>query len=244
MKLVNYVFFISALLISGISIAQEEEAKEKESGHYNNNRFKQLYEEFSTPNGYRSASGAPGPDYYQQQADYVMDIELDDENARLYGFETITYTNNSPDKLEYLWVQLDQNVRSRDSKSPLISTSGATPANRVSSFVSSYMGEGFDGGFRIQEVKGTNGVNLDYTINMTMMRVEMPNNLRTGEQFTLSIKWWYNINNHNKDWGRSGYEEFKDGNRAYVIAQFFWKLRSEYYGSCRSYLRCYWNSSK
>ena len=221
MKLVKYLFFISALLISGISIAQEKVAKEKESGHYNNNRFKQLYEEFSTPNGYRSASGTPGPDYYQQQADYMMDIELDDENKLLRGYETITYTNNSPDELEYLWVQLDQNVRSRDSKSPLIRASGANPTNRASGFVNSYMGEGFDGGFRIQEVKGSNGKDLEYTINMTMMRVEMPQNLKTGEQFTFSIKWWYNINNHNKDWGRSGYEEFKDGSRAYVIAQFF-----------------------
>jgi hypothetical protein len=221
MKLVKYLFFISAILISGISLSQEEEKKEKEPGHYNNNRFKQLYEEFSTPNGYRSANGAPGPDYYQQQADYIMEIELDDVNKKIMGYETITYTNNSPDELEYLWVQLDQNVRSRDSKSPLIRGSGANPANRASSFVNNYMGERFDGGFRIQEVKGVDGGNLDYTINMTMMRVEMPKNLKTGEQFTFSIKWWYNINDRMKDWGRSGYEEFKDGNRGYVIAQFF-----------------------
>jgi len=207
------------MIFSGMTVAQEEESKERESGHYNNNRFKQLYEEFSTPNGYRSANGAPGPDYYQQQADYVMDIELDDENQKLYGFETITYSNNSPDELEYLWVQLDQNVRSRDSKSKLIS--GDASANSASSFVDNYMGEGFDGGFRIQEVKGKDGNNLDYTINRTMMRVEMPNNLKTGEQFTFSIKWWYNINNRIKDWGRGGYEDFKDGNRGYVIAQFF-----------------------
>jgi hypothetical protein len=221
MKLVKYLFFISAILISGISLSQEEEKKEKEPGHYNNNRFKQLYEEFSTPNGYRSANGAPGPDYYQQQADYIMEIELDDVNKKIMGYETITYTNNSPDELEYLWVQLDQNVRSRDSKSPLIRGSGANPPNRASSFVNNYMGERFDGGFRIQEVKGVDGGNLDYTINMTMMRVEMPKNLKTGEQFTFSIKWWYNINDRMKDWGRSGYEEFKDGNRGYVIAQFF-----------------------
>ena len=78
-----------------------------------------MYEEFATPNTYRTASGTPGPDYYQQQADYKMDIELDDRNAKIYGTETITYTNNSPDALEFLWLQLDQNVRAKDSKSPL-----------------------------------------------------------------------------------------------------------------------------
>jgi hypothetical protein len=92
--------------------AQEQEAEQpRKPGHYNNNRFKQLYQEFSTPNQYRSANGAPGPAYYQQQADYDMTLELDDATARIYGEETITYTNNSPDVLEYLWVQLDQNKR-------------------------------------------------------------------------------------------------------------------------------------
>ena len=81
------------------------------------NKFRQLYQEFSSPNMFRTASGAPGPAYYQQQADYKMDIELDDENKRVYGSETITYTNNSPDNLEYLWVQLDQICRKKDSPS-------------------------------------------------------------------------------------------------------------------------------
>ncbi len=219
MRILRLLLLISAVIFSGMTIAQEEESNEREPGHYNNNRFKQLYEEFSTPNGYRSASGAPGPDYYQQQADYVMDIELDDVNKKIYGFETITYTNNSPDELEYLWVQLDQNVRSRDSKSKLIS--GDESANSASSFVGSYMGMGFDGGFRIQEVKGVDGSSLDYTINRTMMRVELPKTMKTGDRFSFSIKWWYNINDRMKDWGRGGYEDFKDGNRGYVIAQFF-----------------------
>lgn len=220
MKLVKHLSLIAVFLIAGMTFAQEEDEK-REPGHYNNNSFKQLYEEFSTPNQYRSASGAPGPNYYQQQADYVMDIVLDDKNKILSGFETITYTNNSPDVLEYLWVQLDQNVRSRDSKSPLIKSSDSTPANRVGAFVNEYMSEGFDGGFNLQEVKNVNGNNIEYTINRTMMRVEMSEKLMPGEKFTFSIKWWYNINNHVANRARSGYEEFDDGNRAYVIAQFF-----------------------
>ncbi len=222
MNLFKYLTLVLVILSAGTIFAQEENtAEERKPGHYNNNRFKQLYEEFSTPNVFRTASGAPGPQYYQQQADYVMDIILDDKNARLYGNETITYSNNSPDVLEYLWVQLDQNVRAKDSPSPLIEPSGAVQADRASSFVGQYMGAPFDGGFNIQEVKDSKGGNLPYIINQTMMRVEMPKDLKPGEKFTFSIKWWYNIPDHTIDRARSGYETFEDGNRGYVIAQFY-----------------------
>lgn len=221
MKLIKCLSLVALFLFAGIAQAQEETTPERKPGHTNNNRFKQLYEEFSTPNTYRSANGAPGPDYYQQQADYVMDIELDDKNARIYGKETITYTNNSPDALEYLWVQLDQNVRAQTSKSKLIEPSGAAPAEMAGTFVSQYMGTGFDGGFKIDFVKNEKGVNLPYTINQTMMRVDMPQHLQPGDKFVFSIKWWYNIPEHTIDRARSGYETFDDGNRGYVIAQFY-----------------------
>lgn len=171
---------------------------------------------------FRSASGAPGPEYYQQQADYKMNIELDDENARLYGEETITYTNNSKDVLTYLWVQLDQNVRARDSKTPLIEGSGMPPLTTPDRYASSYLTEGFDGGFRVEKVTLPDGKPLNYMINRTMMRVELPTPMATGDQFSFYIKWWYNINDHVNDGGRSGYEYFpKDDNRNYVIAQFY-----------------------
>lgn len=220
MKVLKCLLLCTVFLSAGLTIAQEEK-EERKPGHYNNNRFKQLYEEFSTPNVYRTASGAPGPQYYQQQADYVMDLTLDDKNSRLYGNETITYTNNSPDVLEYLWVQLDQNVRAADSKTPLIEGSGASPADLASSFVGQYMGAPFDGGFKIQEVKDANGKDLPHTINRTMMRVEMPKDLKPGDKFSFSIKWWYNIPDHTIDRARSGYEVFEDGNKGYVIAQFY-----------------------
>ncbi|MGC1516692.1 MAG: M1 family metallopeptidase, partial [Maribacter sp.] len=205
-----------------VSFAQETEVKEKEPGHYNQSKFKQLYEEFSTPNGYRSASGAPGPDYYQNQADYVMDIRLDDTNAKIFGEETITYTNNSPDDLEYLWVQLDQNIRAKDSKALLKDGSGVPVADQPSTFVSTYMTQPFDGGFNIEFVKDASGKALPYTINFTMMRVDMPAPLKKGEKFVFKVKWNYNIPDHTVNRARSGYEFFsKDGNRAYVIAQFF-----------------------
>jgi hypothetical protein len=214
---------LSALFVTvGVFAQQDQEKKEPQQGHKNENKFKQLYEEFSTPNMYRAASGAPGAAYYQQQADYKMDLELDDVNAKLSGFETITYTNNSPDVLNYLWVQLDQNMRAKDSKTPLIQGSGVSPVAQIASYANDYMGEGFDGGFNIQEVKDTNGKPLQHMINRTMMRVEMPKPLASGEQFSFSIKWWYNINDHVNGRGRSGYEYFKeDDNRNYVIAQFY-----------------------
>ncbi len=220
MKLTAYVSFLAVMIMAPSSFAQEE-STERDPGHNNTNRFRQMYQEFSTPNMYRTASGAPGSEYYQQQADYVMDIELDDKNKKLTGYETITYTNNSPDNLEYLWVQLDQNVRAKDSQTPLIEGDGVPPAENPGGVAAKFMNVGFDGGFNIQAVTDSRGGNLLYMINRTMMRVEMPEDLESGDKFTFNIRWWYNVNNHVTDRARSGYEEFEDGNRSYVIAQFY-----------------------
>ena len=221
MRTFTYMQTVLFVFVTFMGWSQEAPA-EREDGHTNNNKFKQLYEEFATPNRFRTASGAPGVDYYQQQVDYVMDLELDDKNTRLYGNETITYTNNSPDALPYLWVQLDQNIRKKDAPALEKNGSGFQPLAQASTFVKDYMDAPFDGGFNIQEVKDTNGQALKYTINQTMMRVELPSPIAPGGQFRFSIKWWYNINNHVTNRARSGYEYFpEDGNRAYVIAQFF-----------------------
>ena len=136
MKLVKYLC-LSIAFISLNVVGQEQE--ERKPGHTNQNKFKQLYDEFATPNMFRTGSGAPGPAYYQQQADYVMDIEINDETAVLSGNETITYTNNSPDQLKYLWVQLDQNMRSKDSKTPLIQNDATQPAEMAGSFANKYL---------------------------------------------------------------------------------------------------------
>ncbi len=222
MRLFKSLLLTGLFLFAGAVSAQDEtESEKREPGHYNTNRFRQMYQEFATPNMFRTASGAPGPNYYQQQADYVMEVELDDKNQKLTGFETITYTNNSPDPLDYLWVQLDQNKRAKDSKSPLIEPSSAVPADMVANFVGQHMDGGFDGGFNILEVKDAKGNPLKYTINQTMMRIDMPSTLKPGGQYVFSIKWWYNINNHVTDRARSGYETFEDGNNGYVIAQFY-----------------------
>jgi len=194
-------------------------------GHKNNNNFKQLYEEFATPNRFRTAAGAPGVDYYQQQVDYKMDIRLDDANTKLYGSETITYTNNSPDALPYLWIQLDQNIRNENDMEGAKEPSSAPKYRGVNSFIEEFTTEKFVGGFNIEHVKDASGRPLRHTINQSMMRVDLPTALQSGEQYTFSIKWWYKINNHVTDRARSGYEYFEeDDNRAYVIAQFFPRL--------------------
>lgn len=222
MNKIKYYFTSLLFLFGAVTFAQDqEETKEKEPGHLNQSKFRQMYEEFATPNTYRSASGAPGPDYYQQQANYVMNIELDDKNHRINGDETITYINNSPDDLEFLWVQLDQNIRTKDSKARLKNGGAISLAEPPDSFAGKYMGDPFDGGFVIEHVKDALGKPLPHTINFTMMRIDLPQPLKSKEQISFSIKWNFNIPDHTVDRARSGYEEFADGNRAYVIAQFF-----------------------
>ncbi|NUY81697.1 M1 family metallopeptidase [Flavobacterium sp. MAH-1] len=212
----------SLLLLCAVSVVAQETPKPKEQGHTDENKFRQMYDLLATPNMYRTAAGAPGPAYYQQKADYKMDIELDDKNAKLSGVETITYHNNAQEPLEYLWMQLDQNEKSRTSLSPLQESTKADKAVSVSGFSRKYLEEGFDGGFNIEHVKDASGKALKYTVNQTMMRIDLPTPLKHGEKISFSVKWWYNINNYMKDGGRSGYEYFeKDKNKLYVLAQFY-----------------------
>ncbi|MFM9988316.1 M1 family metallopeptidase [Flavobacterium sp.] len=215
--------FLILLAISTSVIAQEvkETPKTKEQGHEDKNKFRQMYDLLATPNMYRTASGAPGPEYYQQQADYKMDIELDDKNAKLFGTETITYTNNAKESLEYLWIQLDQNLMAKTSKTPLVENSKIDPAISAQGFSRKYLEEKFDGGFKIDYVKDIKGNPISYTVNETMMRINLVKPLAHGEKYVMNIKWNYNINNYMLDGGRSGYEPFKDGNKLYVLAQFY-----------------------
>ncbi len=187
---------------------------------FSQEKFKQLKEELATPNVYRTASGAPGHEYWQQKADYKIDLELDDEKQKIYGEETITYVNNSPDALSYLWVQLDQNMRAKDSQTKQIKENKLS--DKMYSFsLDSYYSE-FDGGFKIDHVKDANGKALPHTINYTMMRIDLPKPLKAGGKFVFSIKWWYNINNALVGGGRSGYEHFEEeDNYVYSIAQFY-----------------------
>ena len=193
-------------------------------GHYNLSKFKQLNEELPTPNNQHTASGAPGFEYTHQRVDYKMDIILDDNQQKIFGKETITYHNNSTDNLDYLWVQLDQNLRSSNTKSPDISSEKFATSYQPSSFTSKFKKKAFDGGFKIEYVKDEKGSPIKYIINGTMMRINLAHQIKSGEKFVFTIKWWYNINDYIIDEGRSGFEPFPDGNKIYIIAQFYPRL--------------------
>ena len=187
---------------------------------YNKNKFRQLKQELPTPNVYRTAAGAPGHAYYQQKADYVLDITLDDKTQKLFGEGTVKYFNNSPDKLEYLWVQLDQNMRAKTSDTKKIST------GKVSGGAGSYVMNGllndYEGGFNIDYIQKEDGSDQSFTINKTMLRINLETPLASGESFTFKMKWNYNINDRDKVGGRSGMEYFEEeDNYLYTIAQFY-----------------------
>ncbi len=191
-----------------------------QNGAESGDKFKQLEQLLPTPNSFRNASGAPGNEYWQQQADYVISVKLDENKQTITGTETITYHNNAPDNLDYLWLQLDQNVRAKDSDTYQIRTSKLD--NKASVDGLERLKPSFDGGFNIQRVVSKAGEALSYVINKTMMRIDIPKPLKTGETFSFVIDWNYNINNRLETGGRSGYEFFKsENNSLYTIAQFF-----------------------
>lgn len=191
-------------------------------------KFEQLGTMLPTPNTYRTASGAPGIDYWQQRADYKIDVTIDDETQMLYGEEEITYYNNSPDVLRYLWVQLDQNMRANNSNTPLVTPSkmsNSYSGKRLQSLTNSYTnskGEKYNGGYEILYVRDLEGKNLNYSVVSTMMRIDLEKPMSTGDSYTFKIKWSFEINDRMKIGGRGGYEYFpKDKNYSYTIAQWF-----------------------
>ncbi|NVK51591.1 MAG: M1 family metallopeptidase [Flavobacteriaceae bacterium] len=218
------LFLFSVFFIVGAAFAQDKTKSKTQKGHTDQNKFRQMKDVLPTPNGQRTASGAPGHLYTQQKVDYVMDIRLDEKTNRIHGDEKITYHNNSKDYLEYLWIQLDQNMRADDSKTPDANSAGASAFLTPSNFKQTYMKEGKGFGFNIEAVQFADGSKLSYSINRTMMRINLPKSLAPGETFNFRIKWNYKINNSVRDGGRSGFEDFPDGNNNYTIAQFFPRL--------------------
>ncbi len=187
-------------------------------------KFKQLEENLPTPNDYRTASGAPGNRYWQQRADYVIDVEIDDANQRLIGKETITYKNLSPDTLSYVWVQVDQNIFAKDSLSqktqaaPNFTTENGLPISAIEQLAA----RTYDGRVNITSVRDVRGNNLKNMLNETMLRIDLPAPLVPNGTFVFSIDWNYAINNQRVFGGRAGYEYFpRDGNYLYEMAHWF-----------------------
>ncbi len=204
-------------------------------------KFRQLDEVLPSPNVYRNAAGEPGHEYWQQEADYSIRAELDEEAKTLFGKETIAYTNNSPDTLRYLWLQLDQNIFKRDSmnelstdfggvgrRGPAVSAGGDGEPAKLS------LGEvarqqamtDHDYGHNITRVADTRGGALPYTIVGTLMRIDLPKPLESGKSFTFSIDWNFQIVEENIVSARAGFEHFPDderegGNDIFLLAQWF-----------------------
>ena len=195
-------------------------------GSNHGNKFEQLGTILPTANEYRTASGAPGPKYWQQRADYNIKCELDEANLTLKGIETITYYNNSPDVLTYLWFQLDENEHSSIDNANYQESS--TLGKQVSlSMVDKLLENKTDNGNgdKITKLTDANGKALKYTINKTMMRVDLPAPLKPGQQFVLNINWHYKITNRMTVGGRGGYEYFpEDGNYLFTMSQWYPRL--------------------
>src|SRR4051812_16584788 len=160
------------------------------------NKFEQLGTILPTPNEYRTASGAPGPKYWQQRCDYDIKCELDEANLKLRGSETVTYYNNSPDVLTYLWLQLDENEHSNINNAGY-QTSNMMPRTATDGQVNRMENLKDDNGFgdKITKLADATGKTLNYTINKTMMRVELPAPLKPGQKFVFNLDWYYNIPN-------------------------------------------------
>jgi hypothetical protein len=195
-------------------------------GSNHGNKFEQLGTILPTPNEYRTASGAPGPKYWQQRADYDIKCELDEKNQKLTGSETITYFNNSPNELTYLWLQLDENEHN-SVKNANYQRGSSMPRNVNVDFVDRMMDTKEDNGlgFNITKITDALGKTLKSTTNKTMMRVELPAVLKPGQKFVFTINWNYNIADRMKFGGRGGYEYFpEDGNHLFTMAQWYPRL--------------------
>lgn len=213
------------LLFIGISVNAQDIKNNPGSNH--GNRFEQLGTILPTPNEYRTASGAPGPKYWQQRCDYDITCELDEANRRLIGRETITYVNNSPDVLTYLWLQLDENEHSNTNNSGY-QGSNTMPRSITEADITRYGGKidkDREYGFNITRVADATGKALPYTINKTMMRIDLPQALKPGQQIVFKVDWNYNIIERTKYGGRGGFENFpEDGNDLYTMTQWYPRL--------------------
>ncbi|MEM9421519.1 MAG: M1 family metallopeptidase, partial [Pseudomonadota bacterium] len=199
--------------------------------------FEQLDDKLPTPNIYRAATGEPGPAYWQQQADYKINVTLDEAAKTITASEDITYTNNSPHTLRYLWVQLDQNKFKKDSLSRMSETAATSGTRRQATGSGDSLSFGAlnrqnslvegDHGYTITKVADKRGAALPYTIVDTHMRIDLPTPIASGKTYEFTIGWAYNIIDESVIGGRGGYEGFptdaaeKTDDYIYFLAQWF-----------------------
>ena len=216
----NFKIFLLALLFS-VGLSAQNIQNNPKSNH--GNKFEQLGTILPTPNVYRTGSGAPGQGYWQNRADYDITSFLDEDKRNLKGSETITYYNNSPDDLEYLWLQLDENEQSTVKNAAFDDSTFLPKTANSDNLKTSELPVKNNGyGVNLEKVTDASGKNLPYIVNKTMMRIDLPKILKKGEKFTFKIDWNYNIPNRIEMGGRGGYEFFpEDGNDLYTITQWY-----------------------
>ncbi|MEJ7912417.1 MAG: M1 family metallopeptidase [Chitinophagaceae bacterium] len=219
----NVLLFLLALAMYTSAVAQNLQ-NNPVSNHAN--KFEQLGTILPTANEYRTASGAPGPKYWQQRADYNITCALDEKNLRLTGSETVTYFNNSPDVLTYLWFQLDENEHSSKENANYQNSQNlprAATVQQLQGMEDAKKENGF--GVNITKLTDVTGKAMKYIINKTMMRVELPAPIKPGQKVILNIEWNYNIPDRLAQGGRGGYELFpEEGNHLFTIAQWYPRL--------------------
>jgi len=219
------ILLTCGLLLVAFSFVKAQDIQNN-PGSNHANKFEQLGTILPTPNEYRTASGAPGPKYWQQRADYDIKCELDEPNLKLTGSETVTYYNNSPDVLTYLWLQLDENQHSTVENANY-QVASTLPSQATDKTLERMEESKSDNGYgdKIQKITDATGKKLDYVVNKTMMRVDLPAPLKPGQKFVLNIDWTYKIADRFTKGGRGGYEYFpEDGNSLFTMAQWYPRL--------------------
>jgi hypothetical protein len=219
------LLLISLLIGGSAGLLRAQDIKNNPTSNHGN-KFEELGTILPTPNEYRTASGAPGPKYWQQRADYDIKANLDEDKQVLTGSETITYFNNSPDELTYLWLQLDENEHSAKKNA------NYQDGSKLPDLVSDQMlgrvlsaPPAEDYGDNITKITDALGKSLHYMVNKTMMRVELPAVLKPGQKFIFHIDWNYRISDRMKLGGRGGYEYFpEDGNYLFTMTQWYPRL--------------------
>ena len=217
--------YVSLFFLSTCTLTMAQDIRNNPTSNHGN-KFEQLGTILPTANEYRTASGAPGPKYWQQRVDYDIKATLDENKLLLTGAETITYYNNSPDVLTYLWLQLDENQHSTINNAgyPASSTLGrGVTTSTIDKLIEEKTNNGL--GDNIEKITTALGAPLKYTINKTMMRVELPTALKPGQKFVFNINWNYKITDRLTVAGRGGYEYFpEDGNYLFTMSQWYPRL--------------------
>jgi len=214
--------YLAAMIGAVVSSASAQNIQNNPTSNHGN-KFEQLGTILPTPNEYRTASGAPGGKYWQQKADYNIEATLDEKNLMLIGKETITYSNHSPDKLDYLWLQLDENQHKPTAENNFFDSNKLGQPGDEGAVKGLDVEERLKGlGDQILSVTDETGKALKYTINETMMRVDLPKPLMPGGKVKFNVKWQYRIGHRTVIGGRGGYEYFaEDGNSLFTMTQWY-----------------------